>query len=170
MSSTLDICHMNFCVTLVKACNQSLGISTISLWHYNNRCWPLEWLLWITCASRSLFISFYAVIVLHGNGVWLLWDRFWVACVNLHVWDEFVPILVSSCANCNLMSPAVDWVIFSHHPGEVCKGGVKVSGWMCSFIHLCVVRLLIEVWSIWSMGGSIWPMYCPLLNVTCLLV
>ena len=116
---------------------------------------------------ECVYLIIYPGILLHGNGVWPLWDKVWVVCVKLHFVTCVVPILVSSCVNCDLN--VFNWFSdFLTLCRRVCKGGVKVSGWACSSIIFCVVRLLIEVCGIWSMGGSIWPMHCPLLNVTCL--
>ena len=80
-----------------------------------------------------------------------------------------VPIFVSSCANCDLNVSSI-WLSVSSHlwVGYVCKRVVKESGWTCSSIIFCMVRLLIVVCNRWSMDGSVRPMHCPLLNVTCL--
>ena len=122
------------------------------------------------CIKEFVCLASYPVIVLHSNGVWPLQDRFWVT-LSICILVRWVsPILVSSCANCDL-NVSSSWLSdFLISFGTVCQGGVKVLGWTCSSNILCVVRLLMAVCGIWSMDSSIWPIHCPLLNVTCLCI
>ena len=105
------------------------------------------------CIKVFVYFTSYPVVVLHSNGYGL--------CKTICIFMRWVVLILVSCwANYNL-NVSNNWLSdFLTSPGRVCKGGMKVSG--C--IIFCVIRLLIEVCSIWSMDSSIWPMHCPLLN------
>ena len=155
-----------------KPCNQTLGIFPPSpLGTKIIGTDQLEWLLQITCASRSLFSSLLTQsqrFIAMGYGLCETSSELHVSiCISVR-W--VVPILVSSCANCDL-NVFSNWLSdFLTPPRKVSKRGVKVSSWTCSYNIFCVVRHLIEICCIWSMDCSIWPVLFPLLNVTCLFV
>ena len=170
MSSTFGIGHMNFRVIFFRSlssmtrCSLPLPLGTMMI-----KTDQLEWLLHITGTSRSLFISFFTqsqCFMVMGYGLCETGSESPVSiCILFRC---IVPILVSSCTNCNL-NVSNNWLKdFLTLPRWVFKGGVKASGLTCSSIIFCVVILFTGVCGIWSMGGSIWPMHCPLLNVTCL--
>ena len=114
------------------------AFSTITLGTMVIGAGQLEWLLYMTFASKSLLISFFTQSVLHGNRVMPLWDRLRGTCVNLHFSKCVLLILVSSCENWDLnVSNNLSSDCFISLK-RLCKGGWK-----------CPVELVHQLFSVW---------------------
>ena len=138
----------------------------------------LDWLLHITFAIRNFFISSLTHLkcfIAIEYGFCDTGSEFPVSIV-ISV-RGVVPMEVSSYANWELYSFSGSVSLVSTFCFSIWWGGLKVSSSTFSAVILYVVILCIVGASgcagdcgISSLGGFIYPTYCPLLNVICLLV